>query len=329
MARFCVRKLLPVKLGSNFKDPIGNRAVTMSFWNKLLMRGNANVLSFILAVLCVSSVLFLYYSQNSFLEAFEAKTYDLRFKDLRGPIQPNPDIAIIAIDDKSIAELGRYPWSRDRYAHLIDRLAAAKAKVIVFDAFFPERENVKNDRLFAAAIKRAGNVVLAAAFHFGKEDRVTSITRSLPEIEKGTAGIGLINQIPDDDGVVRRIPLLLEKDGKQMPSLGLVGAMLALGETNFTLKDFDIELGDRRIPVDGDYKMSKSFSVKFVFPACCSSTTHRILSLRPLRPRPTIFGSKTCADRFSPILILPSSPLTTRVLPSWGDIHGAVIVMRT
>ena len=151
--------------------------------------------------------------------------------------------------------MGRYPWSRDRYAHLIDRLAAAKAKVIVFDAFFPERENVKNDRLFAAAIKRAGNVVLAAAFHFGKEDRVTSITRSLPEIEKGTAGIGLINQIPDDDGVVRRIPLLLEKDGKQMPSLGLVGAMLALGETNFTLKDFDIELGDRRIPVDGDYKM--------------------------------------------------------------------------
>lgn len=227
----------------------------MSFWKKLLARGNVNVFSFILALLCVFSVLFLYYSQNPFLEAFEAKTYDLRFKDLRGPIRPNPDIAIIAFDDKSIAELGQYPWSRDRYAHLIDRLTAAKAKAVVFDAFFPERENAKNDRLFAAAIKRAGNVVLAAAFHFDKEGRVTSITRSLPEIEKGTAGIGLINQIPDDDGVVRRIPLLLEKDGEQMPSLGLVGAMLALGEKKFTLRDFDIELGNRRIPVDGDYKM--------------------------------------------------------------------------
>ncbi len=229
--------------------------VTVSFWNRLLTRGNAHVLSFTLAALSVFSVLFLYYTQNSFLEAFEAKTYDLRFKDLRGPVQPNPDIAIIAIDDKSIAELGRYPWSRDRYAHLIDRLAAARAKAIVFDAFFPERENVKNDRLLAAAIKRAGNVVLAAAFHFDKEGRAISVTRSLTEIEKGTAGIGLINQIPDDDGVVRRIPLLLEKDGKQMPSLGLVGAMLGLGETEFTLNDFDIELGNRRIPVDGDYKM--------------------------------------------------------------------------
>ena len=229
--------------------------VSMPFWNKLLARGNATAISVLLALLSICSVLFLYYTQNSFLEAFEAKTYDLRFKELRGPIQPNPDIAIIAIDDKSIAELGRYPWSRDRYAQLIDKLAAAKAKAVLFDIFFPERENAKNDQLFATAISRAGNVVLAAALHFDKESRATSITSSLPEIERGTAGIGLVNQIPDDDGVMRRIPLMLEMDDKQMPSLGLVAAMLALGETRFVARDFEIAVGDRRIPVDGDYKM--------------------------------------------------------------------------
>ena len=227
----------------------------MSFWKKMLVRGNTTIFSFLLATLSISSVLFLYYSQNSFLEAFEAKTYDLRFKDLRGPIQPNPDIAIIAIDDKSIAELGRYPWSRDRYAQLIDKLVAAKAKAVLFDAFFPERENAKNDRLFAEAVKRAGNVVLAAAFHFDKEGRVTSITRSLPEIGRGSAGTGHSNLIPDDDGVMRRIPLLLEKDGEQIPSLGLMGAMLALGEEKFIPGDFDIALGGHRIPVDEQYKM--------------------------------------------------------------------------
>ncbi len=227
----------------------------MPFWKKILAGGNANALSALLAVVCISSVLFLYYTQNSFLEAFEAKTYDLRFKDLRGPIPPNPDIAIIAFDEKSIAELGRYPWSRDSYAKLIDKLAAAKAKVVLFDAFFPERVNAKNDQLFAVSVKRAGNVVLAAALHFDKEAHVTSITRSLPEIERGLAGVGLINMFPDDDGVMRRIPLLLEKDGKQMPSLGLVGAMLALGESKYVAGDFDIALGARRIPVDGEYKM--------------------------------------------------------------------------
>ncbi len=225
------------------------------FWKKMLMRGNTTVLSFLLAILCISSVLFLYYTQNSFLEAFEAKTYDLRFKDLRGPLQPSPNIGIIAIDDKSIAELGRYPWSRDHYARLLDRLAAVKVKAVIFDAFFPERESVEHDRLFAAATKRAGNVVLGVAFDFDKNGQVTTITRSLPEIEHGAIGVGHINQLPDDDGVIRRIPLLLEKDGKQIPSLGLMGAMLVLGEKEFVPGNFDIALGKHRIPVDSEYRM--------------------------------------------------------------------------
>ncbi len=227
----------------------------MPFWKKMLGRGNTAVLSVTLAVISIFSVLFLYYSQNSFLEAFEAKTYDLRFKNLRGPIQPDPSIGIIAIDDKSIAELGRYPWSRDNYARLIDRLAAAKVKAVMFDAFFPERETIAHDQLFATATKRAGNVVLAVVFEFDKNGRVTTITRSLPEIERGAKGVGHINQLPDDDGVIRRNPLLLEKDGKQIPSLGLMGAMLALGEKEFVAGDFDIAVGEHRIPVDEGRRM--------------------------------------------------------------------------
>ncbi|MBI5006458.1 MAG: adenylate/guanylate cyclase domain-containing protein [Nitrosomonadales bacterium] len=232
---------------------------TTPFWKKMLLRGNTTALSLILALLSIFSVLFLYYTQNSFLEAFEEKTYDLRFKVLRGPLEPDPNIAIITIDDKSIAALGRYPWSRDNYARLIDRLAAAEAKAVMFDVFFPERENAKNDQLFAAATKRAGNVVLAVAFNFDKEGRVTTITRTLPEIERGAIGVGHINQMPDDDGVIRRIPLLLGAEGQQIFSLGLVAAKLALDEKNITPGDFEIVLGERRIPVDEEYRMWLNF----------------------------------------------------------------------
>ncbi|HAF45026.1 MAG: guanylate cyclase [Sideroxydans sp. GWF2_59_14] len=228
---------------------------TMPFWKKLLLRGNTTALSMFLATLSIFSVLFLYYTQNSFLEAFEEKTYDLRFKVMRGPVTPDPNIAIITIDEKSIAALGRYPWSRDNYARLIDKLAAVKAKAVMFDVFFPERENATNDRLFAAATKRAGNVVLAVAFNFDNEGRVTTVTRSLPEIERGAIGIGHINQMPDDDGVIRRIPLLLAKDGQQIPSLGLMGARLALDEKDIVPGDYEIGLGERRIPVDDEYRM--------------------------------------------------------------------------
>jgi adenylate cyclase len=227
----------------------------MPFWKKKSPRWNASALSYLLGALSIFSVLFLYYTQNSFLEAFEAKTYDLRFKVMRGSIQPNPDIAIIAIDEKSIAELGRYPWSRDRYARLLDKLAAAKAKVVLFDAFFPEHENAANDKLFAAATKRAGNVVLGMAVDFDKNGKVTTITRSLSGIERGAVGVGLTNLMPDDDGVMRRIPLLIENEGKQIPSLGLVAAMKALDETKFVPDNFDIIVGDRRIPVDGENRM--------------------------------------------------------------------------
>ncbi len=228
---------------------------TQPFWKKKLLRGNTTALSLLLATLSIFSVLFLYYTQNSFLEAFEEKTYDLRFKVLRGPVTPDPNIAIIAIDDKSIAALGRYPWSRDNYARLVDKLASVKAKAVMFDIFFPERENVANDRLFAAATKRAGNVVLAVAFNFDKEGKVTTVTRSLPEIERGAIGVGHINQMPDDDGVIRRIPLLLEKDGRQIPSLGLIGAKLALDEKKISAGDYEITLGEHRIPVDEEYRM--------------------------------------------------------------------------
>lgn len=228
---------------------------TVPFRKRMLSRGNSAGFSFLLAALSIFSVLFLYYTQNPFLEAFEARTYDLRFKNMRGPIAPDPNIAIIAIDDKSIAELGRYPWSRDNYARLLDKLTAAKAKAVMFDVFFPEPENARNDKLFAGATKRAGNVVLAVVFDFDKEGKVKTVTRSLPEIEKGAYGVGHINQLPDEDGVIRRIPLLLEQDGRQVPSLGLMGAMLVLDEKEFTPGDYKVSVGTRDIPVDEGYRM--------------------------------------------------------------------------
>ena len=43
---------------------------------------------------------------------------------------PHPDVAVIAIDDQSIDNLGRWPWPRELHAQLIDRLASSGARVI-------------------------------------------------------------------------------------------------------------------------------------------------------------------------------------------------------
>ncbi|HEU0188501.1 MAG TPA: adenylate/guanylate cyclase domain-containing protein [Gallionella sp.] len=229
--------------------------MALSFLKNNFTKKDSKVAVIFLAFISVFIVIALYYNQNPFLEAFEAKTYDLRFKSLRGAVTPSTDIAIVAIDEKSIAELGRFPWTRSQYVRLLERLSAADAKALLVDAFFSERETQAIDRSFAAAIKKAGNVVLAVPFDFDKQLRVTGSTHSLPEIESAAAGIGHINLLPEDDGVNRRNILLIEENGKLVPSLGLKGAMTALGEKEFEAGSFEIRLGNRNIPVDGNYSM--------------------------------------------------------------------------
>ena len=155
--------------------------MAFSLMKKLLTGRGAKIISVLLAFISVFIVTLLYFQQNPFLEAFEAKTYDLRFKAMRDPILPHPDIAIIAIDDKSIAELGRFPWSRTQYVRLLQKLLDAKVKVVLFDVFFPEQETVAIDKRFATAVKQAGNVVLATSFDFDKNFKVVGVTREEPE----------------------------------------------------------------------------------------------------------------------------------------------------
>ncbi len=68
-------------------------------------------------------------------------TLERRFYDFASTStsrQPSDRVAIIAIDDQSVANIGRWPWSRDIHAKLIDQLSAAQAKTIVHTVFFIE-----------------------------------------------------------------------------------------------------------------------------------------------------------------------------------------------
>lgn len=86
-------------------------------------------------VLLVAVVLLLHVTTD-FMGALERRFYD--FASTSTGRQPASQIAVIAIDDQSIANIGRWPWPRDVHAKLIDQLAAAKAKTIVQTVFFFE-----------------------------------------------------------------------------------------------------------------------------------------------------------------------------------------------
>lgn len=76
-------------------------------------------------------------------DAFELKTVDLRFQ-LRGNRPFNKDIVIVTVDEKSIEEMGRWPWPRATHGTLARKLAQAGAKVVACDTLFTEPD--KSDR---------------------------------------------------------------------------------------------------------------------------------------------------------------------------------------
>lgn len=92
----------------------------------------------LLGTLCVI-VLYGIGAQSTLMRNLEAKALDLRFH-LRGVLTPVFPVALVVVDDRSIAELGRWPWSRQRFAELIQRLQDARAKVIGIDLLFAEAE---------------------------------------------------------------------------------------------------------------------------------------------------------------------------------------------
>ncbi|WP_304608921.1 MULTISPECIES: CHASE2 domain-containing serine/threonine-protein kinase [unclassified Polaromonas] len=102
-------------------------------------------------VLVVLAVLFLH-GLTDFFGTLERRYYD--FASTSTSRQPSDRIAIIAIDDQSIANIGRWPWPRDVHAQLIDQLSAAKAKTIAHTAFFFEPQTDRG-LVFIRKIKEA------------------------------------------------------------------------------------------------------------------------------------------------------------------------------
>src|SRR5687768_13696600 len=90
--------------------------------------------NFRVSLLSTLSIVLLYVcaSQSTLLHNLEAKALDLRFH-LRGSRHPGSPVVLVVVDDRSIAELGRWPWSRKQFAEIVQRLHAARAKVVSFD----------------------------------------------------------------------------------------------------------------------------------------------------------------------------------------------------
>ncbi|MCA1991805.1 MAG: adenylate/guanylate cyclase domain-containing protein, partial [Coleofasciculus sp. S288] len=147
-------------------------------------------------------------------QPLEQLGYNTLFR-VRPQLDWDEQIAVIAIDEKSLGAYGQFPWSRDRYVQLLQSLEKYSPAAIGFDILFVDPSPL--DESLAEAISSNGKVVLAAAW-----DEQGELLKPVPILEEAAASVGHIYHKVDADGISRQATVFVESK----PLLGLATLQL-------------------------------------------------------------------------------------------------------
>lgn len=181
------------------------------------------------------------YALQLFDSSLQAVTYDTFITN--APARVSNQVTIVALDDSTLATYGRYPLPRQAYVDLLTALKPMAPRTIAFDiGFYDESPNPDQDRALAAAIKDAGNVVLAmqgAGASVGVDGAIKFNTEQLPIpiFRQAAAGLGAVNIQPDADGRVRKAVLVVDTPSGHYYTLPLVATARSLLAAKFVAGD--------------------------------------------------------------------------------------------
>ncbi len=157
-------------------------------------------------------------------EALERETLDLWFT-LRGPRPLQAPVAVVAIDEASLARFGQMPWNRRHFAHMLERLG--QAKVVAFDIAFNEsgRTEPGEDQALAHAIRQAPPVILPAFRTFASaEHENPQLFTPLPMLAEAAAAMGVAHFSSHHQGVILELEPYQRQGGEIIPALSMAVA---------------------------------------------------------------------------------------------------------
>lgn len=164
-------------------------------------------------------------------DTLDLKAIDVLFRT-RGVEEPQAPIVVVAIGEDSFDALEMtWPWPRATHAELIDKIAAQRPAAIGLDIAFPEASpyGAADDQALVDALRRAGNVVLAAPMtrvdyvNYVKED----LNPPFGELASAASGFGLVNLMVDSDAFVRNAVASYARHGSNIKTFALALYKLA------------------------------------------------------------------------------------------------------
>ncbi|HEY0414201.1 MAG TPA: EAL domain-containing protein [Allosphingosinicella sp.] len=146
---------------------------------------------------------------------------------------PSGRTVIVAVDERSIREVGAWPWPRRRDAELLDRLQGLGAGRVFFDIDFSPTTTAADDRAFETALSRSASpVVLAVRFLLESESGRRTDNFPLAAFRRH-ARLANINFWYAPSGTIWKLPYALDYGGKAYASMAatLAGAAGPAGRT--------------------------------------------------------------------------------------------------
>ena len=204
----------------------------------------------------------------AFVESIRLRYFDTLITDRAATV--SEQIHVVNIDDRAIAQRGQFPFPRNQYADIIRQLQDRNAGVIVFNIFMPDADRFGQDSVLAQQLKRS-TVVLP---HMATNDDTVpkyppyrpgvsvigtglpgiayqSIQPNVRSLNETASGIGIVNTLPEIDGVVRRVPQVVTVGQQVYPSISLETLRVLAGDPSFQVRVNDGSVEAVRIPQFG------------------------------------------------------------------------------
>ena len=202
------------------------------------------------ALLTVFAITYLAWNNPTLVQVAKLKAFDYQLQNEEVVVDDN--LIYVTLGEKSIEENGQWPWPRDKIANLIWELRQEGAGIIILPILFSEEDRFGKDQDLWDALNMNGVVIAQTG---SSQKTTTGVFRPvnmvggnkdasnnlftyngmLPPIFNSD-GVGVINTAPEVDGVVRRVPLLINVQNELYPNIAVEALRVMVGVPNYYMK---------------------------------------------------------------------------------------------
>ena len=195
-------------------------------------------------------------------EILRLKGFDLLLQSEKKEV--SQDIGVITIDEKAIEKYGQWPWKRDVLADVIIKLREAEVGIIVIPILFSEEDRLGGDNELAEVLQYGVVISQVGTTQTNKNAVPRGIAKindpmaymfewpgmlgPIPLLGEKASGVGVVNTVPEVDGVVRRIPLIMKIGNDTYPAMAIEVIRVSTGAPSYQVKAGEGGIIAMRVP---------------------------------------------------------------------------------